>query len=220
VLALLATTAFAADILTMPTANQMKAGEVDVAAYHLNLVNSPVGDVEAQTLYVGITDWLEVDAHRYDYDLAGVETDTILNATIMLRREDAFGPDVVVGVRDIAGNMGGAPGVAPRPSYHISMARTVNPPIGGPPKGPIFRVHASVGTKDVTLLGEPRHQGAFGGLQILARPQQPQVGLIALYDGQDTITGLTITPMGGLTVKGGTFGDHSWVGIEYNFNLF
>jgi hypothetical protein len=225
VLALLATTAFAADILTMPTANQLKAGEVDVAAYVLNLDHvvgpcGPIEEVKAQTLYVGITDWLEVDAHRYDYDTPGMETDTIVNATICLRREDATGPDVVVGVRDIAGHMGGAPGIAPRPSYHISMARTVNPPVGGPPKGPIFRVHASVGTEDVTLLGEKRHEGAFGGLQILARPQYPQLGLIALYDGKDTITGVTITPKGWPTIKGGTFGRHSWVGLNYTFNLF
>jgi len=223
VLALLATTAFAGDIVTMPTANQLRAGEVDVAYYILNLddVCGPSGmveEVKAQTVYVGITDWLEVDAHRYDPDVG--KTDTIMNATVLLRREDANGPDVVVGVRDIAGNMGGAPGTAPRMSYHISMARTINPPIAGPPKGPIFRVHASLGTKDVTLLGEKRHQGAFGGLQVLARPSYPQIGLIALYDGQDAITGVTFTPKGWPTIKGGTFGRHSWVGINYTFNIF
>jgi len=218
-LALLATTAFAADIVTLPTANQLKAGEVDVAYYILSLDGTaPLEEVKIQTLYLGITDWLEVDAHRYDYDLAGLDTDTIINATILLRREDANGPDVVIGARDIAGNMG-PPGLACT-SYHISIARTLNPPVGGPPKGPIFRVHASVGTKDYTLLGEKRHEGAFGGLQILARPSYPQIGLIALYDGQDAITGLTFTPKGWPTIKGGTFGRHSWVGINYTFNLF
>ena len=51
----------------------------------------------------------------------------------------------------------------------------------------------------------------FGGLQFLFRPE---IGAVAEFDGQDIITGLTIMPKNtGLTIKGGTYGDHWWAGL-------
>ncbi len=38
---LLASVAFAADIVTVPTANQLKAGEIDVAAYYIGVHDLP-----------------------------------------------------------------------------------------------------------------------------------------------------------------------------------
>lgn len=218
-LALVASAAFAGDIVTVPTANQVKAGEVDVAAYYLFIDSDqlveplPALDIDfvrAQTLYVGLTDELELDVHRYDVDFAG--EDTIVNATWKLTSEGPKTADIVIGGRDLTS-------VYDHASFFISAAKTLNPPVGGPPTGPIYRVHLSLGTEDNTLLGEGRHEGLFGGLQVLARPQFPQVGLVALHDGADLITAITLVPKPNWpTFKGGTYGDHSWVGVSYTFN--
>ncbi|MFB3879772.1 MAG: hypothetical protein ACE149_00840 [Armatimonadota bacterium] len=219
VLLVAAGAAMAGDIVTVPTANQVKAGEVDLAAYYIGIDNDSmpdavqpldIGFVRAQTVYIGVTNELEIDAHRYDVDVLGVKT--IFNATWMIQDETLKRPIVVVGGRDLSREYAHA-------SYFVSAAKTLNPPVGGPPKLPIVRLHLSLGTEDNTLLGEERHEGLFGGLQLVLRPAQPFVGAIALYDGTDVITGLTVVPEPGWpTIKGGTFGGHWWIGVSYTFN--
>ncbi len=209
----------AGDIVTVPTANQLKAGEVDLATYYVDVDRDsliaplrPLGidSVRIQTIYVGVTDNLEIDAHRYDVDAIG--TETIWNATYLVQEEDAKHPAVVVGGRDLGRAYDSA-------SYFISAAKTLNPPVGGPPTEPVFRLHLSMGTEDKTLFGEKRHQGLFGGIQVLLRPADPQIGLVALHDGQDLITGVTYTPKPDWpTFKAGTFGGHWWVGINKTYN--
>lgn len=218
-LALAAGTALAGDIVTVPTANQMRAGEVDAAIYYISVDEDsliapvrPLGIdfVRCQTLYVGLTDKIELDAHRYDVDVLG--TKTIWNATYVLQPEQAKRPIVVLGGRDLSREYDNA-------SYFVSAAKTLNPPVGGPPTEPIVRLHLSLGTEDNTLFGEERHEGLFGGVQALLRPANPAVGLVALYDGADVITGLTFVPKPGWpTLKGGTFGGHWWVGMSYTLN--
>jgi hypothetical protein len=223
--AIAAGTAMAGDIVTVPTANQLKAGEIDVADYYIFVDRSSlvaplnqldIDFVRAQTLYCGLTDKVELDVHRYDADnpagIPPLAVHTIFNATYLVREEDAKGPNVVVGARDISRAYDNT-------SYFISAAKTLNPPIGGPPTEPIFRLHVSVGTEDNTLFGEGRHDGLFGGVQVVVRPADPFVGLIGLYDGQDVITGVTYVPKDGWpTLKGGTFGGHWWAGVSYTFN--
>jgi len=215
--------AFAADIVTLPTANQLKAGEVDLATYYIAVDNGGlivplrslgIDSIRVQTIYAGLTDKIELDIHRYDVDLpAGFNgVTTIFNASYLVVTEDAKKPNVVLGGRDLTSELGHA-------SWYAAAAKTLNPPVGGPPTGPIYRVHLGLGTEDNTLFGEPRHEGLFGGLQVCVVPTYPMVGAIALYDGQDIITGLTYTykptwP----TIKAGTFGGHSWVGLNYTFN--
>jgi hypothetical protein len=211
--------AMAGDIVTVPTANQVKAGEVDLAIYYLGLDNDslvepiqPLGIdmVRAQTVYIGVTDKLEIDAHRYDVDVLGVKT--IFNATWVLQQETLKRPIVVVGGRDLSREYAHA-------SYFVSAAKTLNPPVSGPPELPIIRLHLSLGTEDNTLLGEGRHEGIFGGVQTILKLASPFVGAIALYDGTDVITGLTVVPQPGWpTLKGGTFGGHWWIGMSYTFN--
>jgi hypothetical protein len=205
--------ALAADIVTVPTANQLSAGQLDLAYYYIGL-DLPAGapqHVNVQTLYYGLTEQLELDLHRYQVDKGS--TDTIVNATWKFMDERRDSVDAVVGVRDAFEQMA-------KRSYHLSAAKTLNPPVGGPPTGPIYRLHLSVGTADNTLLGEERHEGLFGGVQILLKPMYPQVGLVALHDGQDLITGLTLTPSAKWpTLKGGTYGDHWWIGANYTWNL-
>ena len=218
-LALGAGMAMAGDIVTVPTANQVKAGEIDVAIYYIGIDNDALVDaiqpigidlVRVQTLYMGLTDSLELDVHRYDVDELGVES--IYNATYVVHEEDAQRPIVVLGGRDLSREYGHA-------SYFVSAAKTLNPPVDGPPTEPIIRLHLSLGTEDNTLLGEGRHEGLFGGVQILLRPSDPAVGLVAFHDGTDVITGLAVVPKPGWpTFKGGTFGGHWWVGANYTFN--
>lgn len=221
-LLMLSSCAFAADIVTMPTANQMKAGEVDLAAYYIGVDNPPVAPqfIQYQTLYVGLTDKLEIDAHRSAVDKS--ETATIFVASYKLLSENQTQPDLVVGVRNLFGtatttNPPGAPvdfrDKSKDQSYFVAAAKTFffNPMKPGPP---LVRVHLGLGTKDWTLFNEKRHDGLFGGLQFLLRPD---IGAVIEHDGQDLITGLTYMPVGtGLTLKGGGFGDHWWVGIAYN----
>lgn len=207
---LLAGTAFAADIVTMPTANQLKQGEVDVAAYYLGL-DMPAGapqHVWYQTLYLGVTDRFELDVHRADVDVAG--TSTVLVGSYLVNRETATLPDVVVGVRNFLEEDG------IDPSYFVSTAKTFFLRDAGAP--PLVRAHLSYGTEDLTLLGAERHDGFFGGLQALVTPNW---GAIALYDGEDVITGISYMPTGtDLTIKGGTYGDHWWAGIAWDKDLF
>ncbi len=220
-----ASCAFADDIVTMPTANQLKAGELDTAAYYLSLDN-PAGApqfVQIQTLYYGLTDKLELDIHRSAVDKN--ETGTIVVGSYKLLSESPTTPDLVVGCR----NIGGTPTSLDNPftavnertksedrSYFLSAAKTFffNP---AQPGAPLVRAHLSVGTEDWTVLGQKRHEGIFGGLQFLLRPE---LGLVVENDGQDLITGITIMPKNsGLTIKGGTYGDHTWVGIAYRRDL-
>ncbi|MCX6343616.1 MAG: hypothetical protein NT018_00915 [Armatimonadetes bacterium] len=213
--------AFADDIVTMPTANQLKAGELDAAVYYLNL-DTPAGApqfVQMQTLYYGLTDKLELDIHRSAID--NVKTSTILVGSYKLLSESPTTPDLVVGCRNIGGaaTLPDAPGISNKTrdrSYFLAAAKTFffNPEQPGPP---LVRVHLGIGTEDWTLLGEKRHDGIFGGLQFLLRPE---LGLVVEHDGQDLITGITIMPKNsGLTIKGGMFGDHTWVGIAYRAEL-
>jgi hypothetical protein len=217
--ALGAAAAPAADIVTVPTANQLRAGEIDLAGYYIFVDNDAlvdaiqpldIGSVRAQTFYMGLTDEVELDIHRYDVDKVG--KDSIYNLNVLVLKEDAKRPNVVIGGRDLTNEYGHA-------SYYLCSAKTLNPPVAGPPTGPIYRLHLSVGTEDKTLFAEGRHEGLFGGIQILFRPSDPAIGLIALYDSTDVITGLTYVPKPRWpTFKGGTFGGHWWVGVSHTFN--
>jgi len=209
-LALAATAAMAADIVTVPTANQLGANQVDVAYYWINL-DLPGGvpsELHFNTLYVGITDWLEIDAHRTK--TGGGPSGTIWNATALVLKEDQQRPNVVVGGRNLEGQ-------GCKTSWFISAAKTVLAPVGGPPslQSPVVRLHLSLGTDDWTMFGEKRHQGLFGGVQSLL---DPRLGVVALYDGQDMIYALTYTHTPKWpTFKIGKLGKHEWVGVSYTF---
>ena len=211
--------AYAGDIVTVPTANQLKKGQVDVAYYYIGLDKpSPQPQhVLAQTLYVGLTDQIELDVHRYEVD--NDKTSAIVNVSFLLLKETATLPDVVIGGRNILGQE--TSNVVPdtdKQSFFISAAKILNMPASGPPKPPFVRLHLSLGTQDNTLLGEERHEGLFGGVQALLTKT---VGAIALWDGQDLITGLTFTPeKSNFTIKGGGYGEHWWVGLSYAKSMF
>ena len=222
VLAMVSGCVLADDIVSMPTANQLKKGEVDLAAYHMSLDN-PLGapqSAEYQTLYIGLTDWLEIDAHHVALD--NNRESTVLVASVKVLSETKVLPDVVVGCR----NLGGTATLEHAPqwlidktkeqSYFLCTAKTFfcNPLKPGPP---LFRAHLSFGTADYTLLGDRRHDGFFGGLQMLL---SPTLGLVAEHDGENVITGVTIMPKNtGLTIKGGSFGPHLWFGLAFRKQL-
>jgi len=208
---------WAADILAMPTANTVKAGEVDIAGYYFSLdFPEPMPQlIRVQTLYAGLTDRLEVNLHRYD--LPKVAPETLLIANYKILAENQTQPDLVIGAKDLA-ERAGHPAMPRKTSYYLCAAKTLNPPAPGmAPDLPIWRLHVSVGTEDPSMLGETRHEGIFGGIQTLITPQ---IGAIVLHDGQDLITGVTFTPdKKWPTFKGGTFGDHTWLGISYTWNM-
>ncbi len=215
-LVLMCLRAFAGDIFTMPTANQLKAKEVDAGVYYVNL-NMPPNmpqSVNVQTLNVGVTDVLELDAQRVDVDKD--EISIVLIASIKLLWESATTPDVVIGCRNLLGTATTTdPFLRQKTrdrSYFVCSAKTffLNPSIPGPP---LIRAHLSAGTPDWTLGNDKRHDGLFGGLQFLLTRT---LGGIALYDGENVIAGLTFfPPKTGARLMGGLFGEHWWVGIAY-----
>lgn len=211
---------YAADIVTVPTANQLKAGEVDVAYYYLglDLPSAAPQNLQAQTLYYGLTDKVEIDLHRYDPQGDKDKTSVIVNGSVLLLQESPKMPNVVVGVRNLTGEATTrAPVNSDKVSLFVCAAKNVTPMLPEGPQLPLVRVHLGIGTEDWTLLGEKRHEGIFGGVQMLL---QKEIGAVALYDGQDVITGITYTPGNkGVTVKGGTFGKHWWMGISYATKL-
>ncbi|MCX8052900.1 MAG: hypothetical protein N3B12_03760 [Armatimonadetes bacterium] len=213
--------AFADDIVTMPTANQLKAGELDVAAYYIDLdfPSQAPQFIQYQTLYLGLTDRFELDIHRASVDKD--ETSVVLVGSVKLLNETPTVPDLVFGVRNFnqaATTLNPAARENSKdPSVFLSAAKTFffNPMIPGPP---LVRAHLSLGSADRTLFGEERHKGLFGGLQFLIAPW---IGAVIENDGADTITGVTIMPPNtGLTIKGGTFGDHTWIGLAWRTDLF
>ena len=215
-LVFVASCVLADDIVTMPTANQLKAGELDAAAYYLNLDTPAKAPqfVQYQTLYYGLTNKLEIDIHRSSVDTA--EANTVLVGSYKLLSESPKTPDLVVGCRNLGGEMTSADTRSKYRSYFMAAAKTFffNP---AKPGAPLVRAHLGIGTSDWTLLGEERHKGIFGGLQFLLCPE---LGLVVEHDGQDLITGITIMPKNtGLTIKGGKFGDNTWVGIAYRREL-
>lgn len=212
--------AFADDIVTMPTANQLKRGEVDVAQYYLAL-DMPAGapqNVWYQTLYIGLTDRVELDVHRaaVDKDKASV----LFVGSWKLLAEGATVPDLVVGLRNFTEAPTTNSPMRERSkdvSAYAAMAKTFFWD-SSQPGPPLVRAHLGFGTPDYTLLGEKRHQGVFGGLQFLFHPM---VGAVVQHDGQDLIYGLTIMPpKTGFTLKAGAYGDHTWSGISYRTSLF
>ncbi len=208
------------DVVSMPTANQLKAGEVDVAAYYFGL-DFPAGypqNVNLQQVCVGLTDRIELDAYRADVDKD--KAAVVVTGYLRLLSEGLTTPDLVVGCKNLLGekttNNPDVAGKSDDRSYFICASKTVflTPAVGRPP---LVRVHAGLGTDDWTLFGKKRHEGIFGGLQFLVRPEW---GLVVQHDGEDFITGLSYMPLNtGLTIKGGTFDKHWWVGMAYRKSL-
>jgi hypothetical protein len=214
------------DVVTMPTANMLKRGEMEFAYYHVDL-NTPSHQpqtIEVPCYYVGVTDWLELDAQvmAVDKDV----TSCVLIGNLRLLHESPTTPDLVFGCR----NMAAVPTTSNPPfspinyrarsanqSYYLCAAKTFffNHDASGPPKPPLVRLHACLGTADWTLGLEERHDGLFGGLQALVTPY---LGFCVLNDGRDLITGIAVSPgPPGLIVRAGGFGDRWYVGVAYRW---
>ena len=215
-LVLVSVCACADDIVTMPTANQLKGGEIDAAIYYIGLdFPAPMPQyVQYQTLYLGLTDEIELDVHRASVDAD--KDSVVLVGSYKLLSEDQKNPDLVIGCRNLGGtattNNPAVKGKSEDRSFFLSAAKTffMNPAAPGPP---LVRAHLSLGTEDWTLFGIGRHKGLFGGLQFLI---QPELGAVVQDDGRDLITGITFMPRNtNLTLKGGTYGDHWWLGLAY-----
>lgn len=209
----LTVSSFANDIVTMPTANQMKKGTFEIAYYHVDLDFPPgaPSTAEIQTIDMGITDDLELNVNRYDIDAVG--NSTIINASMLLMPESAKMPNVVIGARNLGGALvGGAP-KSDKTSWYVAAAKTLNPPVQGPPKCPLVRLHVGFGTDDYSVLGEARHGGLFGGVQALLAPE---IGAVVAHDSTDLITCLTYMPSSSMQVRTGWLGDHWFLGLSWS----
>jgi len=220
-LALCAGPVIAGDVVTMPSANQMGPGEVDLAQYYIHF-NYPFPGLPDHafftTMYVGVTDRAEVDVWYIKPDTAPDQV--VLNATgLVLSQRKGDDVDLVVGVRDVGDNLERLFGPNFDRGVFAAAAKTLNPPAGPPSKHntPIWRLHLGVGTNLglATNLDRIARDGFFGGVQAIVTPT---IGAIALWDGTDDIIGLTYTATPkSPTLKGGVFGDHWWIGVNYTF---
>jgi len=134
---------WADDVVSMPTANQLKAGEVDVAAYYFGLDNPPGGpqNVNMQALNVGLTDTIEFDVYRADIDTN--KTAAVATVYYKLLSETPTPPDLVVGWKNIFGtqasnNTPTDPNLAENSkdrSYFLCASQTVflSPAVPAPP---------------------------------------------------------------------------------------
>jgi hypothetical protein len=209
------------DVLTVPTANQFKQGEIELAYYHAFLrTDDPEPEfMHVETLYVGVTDRLELDAHRYAID--NNETSIILIGNVKLFSESKDGADVVLGCK----NMTATPTVDNPPfspvnyrqlsadqSYFLCAVKTFQ--LSRQPAGPPFlRVHLSLGTPDWTIELAKRHQGFFGGVQYVITPH---IGVSVFNDSRNIITGICYFPTeSNLMIRAGAFGPEWLLGIAY-----
>lgn len=172
--------AVAGDIVTMPTANQMGPGEVDVAQYYVSFDYPPGLPEHAYltTMYVGVTDRIEVDVwyvnpNKRAADQAGHVT--VLNATgLVLSQRKGDLVDLVVGVRDIGDDLENLFGPDFDRGLFVAAAKTLNPPSGPPTAAdcPIWRVHVGAGEElgFGTDLNRMTKGGVFGGIQAIVTP--------------------------------------------------
>ena len=155
----LAAPVFAGDIVAMPTANMQPA---QTAEFNYIRWNDIVPDVNANIYegFVGVTDWLEIDALRFDPTAGDSRTEA--NVYVRLLKETAQHPSVVIGATNITGAtwVDGKDDVSP----FVVGAYNVNVPAGRPTfNDPLVRLQMAWGDKF--------HDGFFGGVQALFTPR-------------------------------------------------
>jgi hypothetical protein len=199
----------AADIVTMPTANTLKAGQVQVAYYHLWLDYRAVGAPEhlgLGTIYYGATDRLQLDA--WVTRPGRGSGSLVLNPSFVLVKESSSAPNIVVGAQDVANALDY------KTSAYLAMAKTITN--SERKLLPMVRLHLGAGTN--------MNHGVFGGLETtLYGP----LGAVVTYsqndkilDNRHVIAGLTFTfPHMPVVLKGGVLGRHTWVGIAYTMDF-
>ncbi len=206
--------AMAEDIGTVPSANQLKKGEVSLSGYWVDL-HSPHGaaqNMSYETLAVGITDRLELGVHHMKIDKD--DAATLLVANYKLVSQTATNPDVIVGVRNFTAQpttiRTSVRDKSSDPSFYVSIAKTYALQKDAP-AGPSVRIHMSMGTSDWTILYHKRHEGVFGGFQFRVAPW---LAAVALHDGSVWISGLTLIPTKGVALKIGRFDKHDWYSVS------
>lgn len=170
----LAVPVFAGDIVAMPTANMQPAhtAELNYIYWQADTVppmTSPYGKslflggpnhANIEEVFVGVTDWLEVDGLHFD--IPGGDNFTEANVYVRLIPETAKHPSLVVGATNITGSnwVGGSDDVSP----FIVGAYNINVPAGCPTfNDPLVRLQMAWGDKF--------HDGFFGGVQAMFTPR-------------------------------------------------
>ena len=172
----LALPAFAGDIVDMPTGNMVAPRHVELNYIYWDVEFGPspapqvihIGEV-----FVGVTDWLEVDGIVADVD--NDKTYARANVYARMLPETPKSPSLIVGCTNVTG--ADVPGGAKNdPSPFVLTAYNIHTPEGRPSLlDPLVRVHFAVGT-------QYHGKSPFGGVQMLIGPN---IGLAAFsYQGQ------------------------------------
>jgi len=215
--------AFSRYILSCPTANQQKAGQIRLCFSAVDPHNSSPqapSHVNCYRAYMGITDQVEIDAYVRAPNHARPSR-TYWHATLLVLEEARANPAVVLGVSDIGRDWvysaGARAGHRAERAFFMAAAKTVNPPAGGQkPEFPIVRLHLGAGTE--------RHSGVFGGVQMKLNPKVGAVVLLlqddALFapDDHDSIYALMYTPGPQWpTFRIAKCGQKDVIGLSYDF---
>jgi len=159
----LAVPAFAGDIVDMPTGNMVapKHAEINYIFWDLDTPPGAPDFINIYEGFVGVTDWLELDAIVADVDKD--QTYCKFNAYASLIKEAGpRKPSLIVGATNLTSSAW--PGNSNFSPFILSACNLLVP--AGPPKltDPLVRAHLAYGW-------EAHQERFFGGIQVLVSPQ-------------------------------------------------
>jgi hypothetical protein len=160
----LALPALAGDIVDMPTGNMVAPRHFEFNYIYWDVDFGPAPAPQFVSIYeafVGVTDWLELDAIVSDVD--NDKTYVWANAYMRLVPEKPNTPSLIVGLTNVSGaDVPG--GLSDDPSPFILAAYNIHTPAGAPSlNDPLLRLHVALG-------GGYHMARPFGGLQMMVTP--------------------------------------------------
>jgi hypothetical protein len=177
----LAVPAFAGDVVDMPTGNMVAKDNLELNYIYWDLeapVPAAPDYIHIGEAFLGITDWLELDAIVADVE--GVDTFIKFNAYARIINEGGpLKPSVILGATNFTGS--NWPGNDDASPFILSACNLLVP--SGPPKftDPLVRAHLAWGT-------EAHGDRVFGGLQFLVTPQLG--GAVFVYQNDMSYVGV------------------------------
>jgi len=202
--------AWAADILLMPSAEQVGTGEQKISLSLVNPREAGVGDLTLYEVYYGLSDSVEISWIKGNQ--TGAEDSKAFNISYLVVPETQDNWATAVGVVNVGGDryFGGDDR-----SYYLAFYRTQEQgrsARGGQKNVPGYRYHLGYGTKS--------HDGFFGGLQIMTSSRMWIGGFS--YTGRPTyLVDYTLREKVGskVSLRGGYLGGDPWFGVSYGTAL-
>jgi hypothetical protein len=196
--------AAAENILLMPSATQMKAGEEEINLSSVNR-SAPAGDLTLYEAYYGLADALEISLIREEQ--SGADSEQSFNLSYFVSPETTDNWATVMGVSNVGGDRFRG---SDNPSYYIAFSRTPPQSVrSGKGRTAAYRYHMGYGTNV--------HSGFFGGLQIFTSPRM-WMGAFN-YTGRPTYIldyNLLQKKLSQLSLRAGYLQGDPWFGISYN----